>query len=963
MFLEDFMHSQTQKLETKKLEKFLGPTSLQGRARIFCKAKISTLVADPVFNNSMLLLTFYMLFGPDLVALYGNADHDAIFVVINTFVFFMFLAEVILMLIGRPDYVFVPMILDVVSLLSVLGETWFLQGGLVAGSVQDRMAVARSSKMTRFTRIVRIARVTRLVPHMMKLIGRGSFNIARHGILRKMERVCVFLDIDRDGLLSKFDLKAFYLVLLEEMRRIRGINCRALLIKDMAALNDKPEEELKSTMNYETFCNTFLQMEAGKKLLQLFNLDVQQDEGSYQLTSRICENVAMKICIGLVVTAIMMQAMSSGIKDDSAETLLYLLTTSARYENDRGSQANFADLCHQVATAPLKFMFLYLENKLYVDGGACVPEGIPLDKDPVDRLSDIIESKSLRSTQVLQVCWPPAEACDVGKARSVAMLDIEDEARDTAMWALLQTTCLIVLLLLFVVGFNHVIMAWSKLMLLPLRKLVDDMSTMQSLELVQLDAEHCLCQKSGDGRRSATSTFAVRLEQQVKQPQVMDELLNLQKAYEHMKHSLQAWSMYVPPAVVQCLLDAGQEAKMAIQRVHVTVLFCDIANFDELTHISADEVLSVLAMVLGGIADVIDGNHGTFLEFIGDEVMAVFNAPAALREHSTAALKSALEIHEVIETLPPVRVGDSCEEVAVKCKVGVHTAKVLAGNLGSVNRIKYGLLGDGVNLSARLKGLNSKYGTQTLTTDAVTKPLLERSDNRFITRPIDLVAVKGKTEPTKIHELLSPESCKDKSETSKYAALHTQAFRFYHKRLFSEALAIFQEVSDAFEQAGRTKHDEPSRLLASRCRKYIATPPPPEWDGVERLKAKLFVVEDEPKPETAQEAAANAPPPAEAVESQPTEAASSEAAANSPALAPATSDPSIEAVEVAAVDVSKDEMERLESGGTEFTVLDSGPEATLAERSPTTLEAPPAQAVSDEVLKAASLPGAIEGEQ
>ena len=100
-------------------------------------------------------------------------------------------------------------------------------------------------------------------------------------------------------------------------------------------------------------------------------------------------------------------------------------------------------------------------------------------------------------------------------------------------------------------------------------------------------------------------------------------------------------------------------------------------------------------------------------------------------------------VHPPTQDCYPPAGGDDGSEVAVKCKVGVHAASVLAGNLGSRKRIKYGLLGDGVNLSARLKGLNSKYGTKILTTDQLLKPILDRRDCPFISRPIDLVAVKG----------------------------------------------------------------------------------------------------------------------------------------------------------------------------------------------------------------------------
>merc|ERR1712176_378781 len=115
------------------------------------------------------------------------------------------------------------------------------------------------------------------------------------------------------------------------------------------------------------------------------------------------------------------------------------------------------------------------------------------------------------------------------------------------------------------------------------------------------------------------------------------------------------------------------------------------------------------------IAFVIGRHRGNLLEFIGDEVLAVYNAPNRFRGHVVAAVTSALKIHEHMASLPVIRTGDG-KEFKLRCRIAVHCASVLAGNLGSHSRMKYGLLGDGVNLTARLKGLNTRYNTQTITT-------------------------------------------------------------------------------------------------------------------------------------------------------------------------------------------------------------------------------------------------------
>merc|ERR1712048_1385991 len=122
---------------------------------------------------------------------------------------------------------------------------------------------------------------------------------------------------------------------------------------------------------------------------------------------------------------------------------------------------------------------------------------------------------------------------------------------------------------------------------------------------------------------------------------------------------------------------------------------------------------------------------------------------------------------------------------------------------------KYGVLGDGVNLTARLKGLNSRYKSKTLISDqTLHDPLCSR---KFITRPVDLVAVKGRTEPTRVHELLQPTRQGDSRWLKEAAAKHSEAYRLYLSRQFEEARAIFEEVLAMFKEHGLD--DAPSRLL------------------------------------------------------------------------------------------------------------------------------------------------------
>mmetsp|Transcript_118526 Transcript_118526/g.187679 ORF Transcript_118526/g.187679 Transcript_118526/m.187679 type:complete len:1057 (+) Transcript_118526:151-3321(+) len=792
-------------------------------------------INQPAFTCIMLMLTFYALFGPDMVQAYGRQPIDFAFSVFNTCVFFTFGIEVMLMLLGRQDYLMTPFILDIVAMLSLLGDTWFFQMGSES-EVQDRMAVARSSRMTRMTRVVRIARVTRLVPYMMKLFGRNTVKFARTLLGRKLWRICIFLDTDRDGFLSAFDLKCFYLVILQELREFNVLHCKQLLLNDTELLNAQftAKDECLSNLTYEAFIELFLSTKAGQQVLQMLTLDVEQDSGVWTMTNRISDSVGLKICVGIVILFMVLEILSPDIKDRSSEQVLAQLDQLARYWNEQGWSGGYEEVCTQVQKYMTNFnvLFLYLDGRTVVDGAGCVPQGITIPEAPLGYVETVMKDHELRATEVFQLCYPFREVvCEVGHFTSISLIDNRTKARESAQWTIVQTSILIVLLLLFVLMFNHFLSSFTKTLVHPLRVMVDDMLTSSSLELLQLDAEN-----TDDSKPVYKSPV-----------KVVDELNHLEKAYKHMNQAIKAWSLYVPPAVVQCLLHAGMEATIGMTRVDCTVLFCDIANFDEVYgHLNAHDVLHKLSQVLGRIADVIEANSGTLLEFIGDEVMAVFNAPNPMRLHPKIGVVTAMQIHEAIRNIEPTE-SDAGVEIVVKCQVGVHSARILAGNVGSPQRMKYGLLGDGVNLSARLKGLNSKYGTKTLVTHQVLEDIADFEEYpTFVSRPVDLVAVKGRKEPTTVHEVLSHLRGEETAELERLASSHDEAFRLYHQRHFKDALHIFSQVSTGFEKGLGYVRDEPSRQLASRCHAYIAQPPPFDWDGVERLKAKHFQVSQEP---------------------------------------------------------------------------------------------------------------------
>jgi len=233
-----------------------------------------------------------------------------------------------------------------------------------------------------------------------------------------------------------------------------------------------------------------------------------------------------------------------------------------------------------------------------------------------------------------------------------------------------------------------------------------------------------------------------------------------------------------------------------------------------------------LAKFHHGVSEIIEDNDGTLLEFIEDEVLAVFNAPSPTPLHQEKAVRAAVDAQMHVAQL----FDDG------RLRSGVHTAQVLVGNIGSPTRIKYGVLGDGVNSTARLKSLNSRYGTRCLVSDIVLESLTDPHEE-YITRAVGNLVLKGRTTPTRTWELLGSRKCGSPGLILG-AAKHAEAYDLYSRRCFAEARSLFCEARECFVNEIGAKNDRLSEHFVHLCEQYMSSPPPDDWDGVERLNAK-----------------------------------------------------------------------------------------------------------------------------
>jgi adenylate cyclase len=288
---------------------------------------------------------------------------------------------------------------------------------------------------------------------------------------------------------------------------------------------------------------------------------------------------------------------------------------------------------------------------------------------------------------------------------------------------------------------------------------------------------------------------------------------------ERAKTAMRSMGKYVPMDLVRRLYHRGEEPRLGGETTELTVLFTDIQSFTEFAESrDADTVAIHLGAYLEVLASVIQQEKGTIDKFIGDSVMAFWNAPEPVPGYSALACRAALAGREALALLYRSPAWEAMP--GFETRFGLHHCVASVGHFGSPERFNYTAIGDGINLASRLQSLSKHYGT-TIIASAL---LRDDAGPGFIWRHLDRVAVKGKTQGLDIYELIGESGAPIPAQVTVYE----QALDAYFQRDFQRAL-IFAETQLS---------DPPSIVLAARCRLYIVAPPPADWDGVYAFETK-----------------------------------------------------------------------------------------------------------------------------
>ncbi len=298
-----------------------------------------------------------------------------------------------------------------------------------------------------------------------------------------------------------------------------------------------------------------------------------------------------------------------------------------------------------------------------------------------------------------------------------------------------------------------------------------------------------------------------------------------------------AFGMYLNRRVVDLVSNRPDMLTLSGENRVLTLLFCDVRGFTKIAEgLAPEKLVELLNRYLGEMTDVVFSTEGTLDKYIGDALMAFWGAPIEQPDHAARACRAALAMRARLAELRPL--WHERGFPPVEAGIGIHSGEVIIGNLGSSRRLSYTAVGDSVNVASRLEGLTRLYNVPIV----VSEETMRAAGDGWIARELDLVLVKGRSQPVRVFELrdgvggevesvpaaAGPSAAGDAFLLGEFAA----ALSDYRAGHWRQALARFEELLERFPGDG------PSRLFAGRCRELLSQDPGADWGPVTILETK-----------------------------------------------------------------------------------------------------------------------------
>ncbi len=287
-----------------------------------------------------------------------------------------------------------------------------------------------------------------------------------------------------------------------------------------------------------------------------------------------------------------------------------------------------------------------------------------------------------------------------------------------------------------------------------------------------------------------------------------------------------AFQYYLNPEVVDEVIKDPDKLKLGGEKKNLTMLFSDVRGFTTISEaLDAEELSHLLNIYLTPMTNIVFDYSGTLDKYIGDALMAVFGAPIGYKDggHAWRGCHVALEMMDKLAEMSPEWIAQGYPEIDIG--IGLNSGEVSVGNMGSDQRFDYTVMGDAVNLAARLEGINKSYKTNIV----ISEFTVAQAGDKIVVRELDAVKVKGKLLPVTIFELVAKE---ETPEIKAYIERWNVGLAQYRNRDFDEAIKTFESV------IAMRGSDGPSEVFIERCVSLKSNMPPEGWDGVYTMTTK-----------------------------------------------------------------------------------------------------------------------------
>jgi len=298
-----------------------------------------------------------------------------------------------------------------------------------------------------------------------------------------------------------------------------------------------------------------------------------------------------------------------------------------------------------------------------------------------------------------------------------------------------------------------------------------------------------------------------------------------EKAFIH-----SAFSRYLAPEVIRQIINDPSKLNLGGEKREMTAIFTDIRGFSTISEqLDPTVLVKLLNRYLTIMSNIIMNNQGTIDKYEGDAIIAFFGAPLSNPNHPALACRSALAMKAAEKELNKTIIEEGLSPVPIFTRIGINTGDMVVGNMGAENKMDYTIMGNAVNLAARLEGVNKYLCTGGILISEYTR---DKIGDEFLLRRLDKVRVVGINTPLRLYEVLAVKDENLDDNERMAIGKWEKAVDLYEQKNFRDAFYAFKAIFD------NNKDDKVAELYARRCKKLVETPPPDDWDAINNMTEK-----------------------------------------------------------------------------------------------------------------------------